>query len=431
MTYYNYFPPAKTCAATFINIMHVNDTLGIVSFNDNASIVYPAGGSAAAKMTSVGMIYQAAQSIMTLQSSGNTNMVAALSTARSLLASSPTPKGMVLLSDGEWNVGGDPLPGLPTDIPVYTIGLGANGQAQTLTSIAAKTGGTYNFAPDPTQLQKMYDAIANKAQVAALVTDEATAVPQFGSHTTAGTVAAGAPAADFIVSWGDWGVAYTPSTPVGAQVNVYLYDPNGQKVTTTPRAVGPGYVVIEVQDPQPGLYSLSAWYSGTGQLNYTGGIFDHNVSVAADLTIHTDEPSVGDPLEFSVHVTDEGDHVEDSSVLAHVEAPMVSVAEALAAHGPALEAWPEAEEGPATPEAKLAALESQVGSQKLLPRGRYPVQMEKTAPGVFTGKLPAAIKAGAHTVHAEIRGHAPAAGSRFQRSVQASVLVPETGGARS
>lgn len=424
MSSLGYFKPAQTDAATFVNIIHVNDRLGIVAFSDNATVVYPQGGSAVVQMTSDSMIFQAAQTIMTLNTINMTNMSAAVTTAGNLLSAAPTPKGIVLLSDGMWNVGVNPLTVLPAGVPIYTIALGPGGAAAILSQIATQSGGTYHYAADPTQLQKVYDAIANQGQVAQLVVDEATQVRQFSAHSTTGTVAAGAPLADFLVSWGDWSVSYTPGTPTGQQVNVYLYDPNGQKVAVTPRAVGPGYVVLEVQDPLPGQYSLSAWYSGTGQLAYTAGILDANSSLNADLQVHAEEPGAGDPLEFSVHVDDEDEHATGARVLAHVESPLVSEDEALETHAAVLASWPAGEDaGSAEPRAKLAALVQQAGAGAILPRGHTPVQMTESRPGVYTGKLPAAAKPGAHTIRAEVTGIARSSGTPFQRTVQSSVLV--------
>ncbi len=423
----NYFLPAKTDAATFINVMHVNDRLGIVSYSDAASIVYPSGGSSVTQLTSNSMIFQASQSVMPLVTINMTNMAAALSTARSLLSSAPGPHAMVFLSDGMFNVGGDPRPGLPSDIPIYTIALGPYGETAVMSDIARLTGGTYQYSPDPVQLQRTYDAIAGPAQVASLVLDEVANISQSQFHATVATVGAGATIADFLVSWGDWSITYTPDTPVGQQVNVFVYDPNGQKVTAVPKAIGPGYAVLEITEPMAGPYSLYAWYSGTGQFVYTAGVLDNNLALSSDLEIAADQPEVGDQLEFSVRLRENDEPIRGALLQASVEHPMVSVPEAAGTYGALLDpvAGPADFQGEDAGAARFASFAQQVGIDRVLPRARTPVGMNETSPGVYAGALPVTHKPGAHTVRVEVRGHSRVGAGAFQRSSQSSIHVRE------
>jgi hypothetical protein len=85
---------------------------------------------------------------------------------------------VILLTDGDWNTGGDPEGGagatsfpeigtgsaiqwaIDHDIRIYTIRLGSSGNEADLQDWATKTGGFYRHAPTPTDLADIYRDIA-------------------------------------------------------------------------------------------------------------------------------------------------------------------------------------------------------------------------------------------------------------------------------
>jgi hypothetical protein len=132
---------------------------------------------------------------------GNTPTRAALHNATLVLkngARTDAIKAIILLSDGDWNVEGDPrgistswpIRAWPADsltssssvvtwakdngIKIYTIGLGQHANAADLTAYATETGGKYYPAPDGAQLAAIYTQIAGELKTEAGVDTQAT-----------------------------------------------------------------------------------------------------------------------------------------------------------------------------------------------------------------------------------------------------------------
>jgi Mg-chelatase subunit ChlD len=101
---------------------------------------------------------------------GTTNMELAIATSIAQLDTDTlTPSGqkfIILLTDGQWNTGSDPLTA-PDATPdavtkgytIYTIGLGSGVDATLLQNIADATGGKYYFATDANALNDIYTNI--------------------------------------------------------------------------------------------------------------------------------------------------------------------------------------------------------------------------------------------------------------------------------
>jgi len=129
--------------------------------------------------------------------SGGTPMREGLYRAVKMLRDNPRSgavSAVVLLSDGDWNTGGDPLGAsgavaFPADsitsstsiiqwakqknISIYTIRLGSDGNEAALKSYASLTGGKYYYAATPSDLDAIYTAIAGDLQTEAGVATKA------------------------------------------------------------------------------------------------------------------------------------------------------------------------------------------------------------------------------------------------------------------
>lgn len=423
MGYSGYLAPAQTDAATFANIMNVGDSLGVIGFSDNASVVF---GSATAPRAITGQADQnaAVTAIMGLQSLNMTNMVSAFTAAAGMLAGSSGNRGEVFLSDGMYNNGGDPVPGLATSPPVYTIALGPNGQASTLQAIATKTGGWYNYAPGPRQLAAIYNAIINQSQVASLVANQQPTVAPFKFVSTPGVIPSGATQASFALNWDDASVAYTPNTPVGNQVNVSLTDPSGQTVSAQPTATGPGFVVFKIPNPTPGTYNATAWYSGSGSLSYTAAIFDNNTAISLALAAPREVLTAGSPLEAEVRLADGDEPLDGARLSLRLESPRVTLDEALSAHAARLNAVEIGEDVPHehAPVARLIRLQQQSG-EDLMPRQDFPITATAAGDGVYRIQVPNVEKAGSHTLHVTANGVSRKSNTPYQRSTRVSFVV--------
>lgn len=418
-----YLRPAQTDAATFVNIMNTGDSVGVVAFSDNASVVF---GSATAptQITSQSVQNSAVTAIMGLTSLNMTNMVAAFSTAAGMLAGSTGNVGEVFLSDGMYNTGGDPVPGLATSIPIYTIALGPNGQQSTLQAIAAKTGGWYNYAPNALQLAAIYNAIINRSSVASLVANQQPTVPQYKFVSTPGVIPSGATQASFALNWDDASVAYTPGTPTGNQVNVFLTDPNGNTVNAQATATGPGFVVFKIPNPIAGTYNATAWYTGSGSLAYTAGIFDNNRSISLALAAPQEVLPPGSPLEAEVRLADGDEPLDGARLSVSLESPLVTLHEALSTHAARLSGVAIGGDVPQehAPVARLIRLQQQSGVD-LLPRQERPLTAAAAGNGVYRIQAPRLEKAGSHTLHVTAHGVSRKSGTPYQRSTRVSFVV--------
>ena len=439
---WGYLAPAQTDASTFINIMNVGDRLGVVAFSDSSSVIVPASGTQIVTVQSLVQLFAAAQTVMQLRSLNMTNFVAALASSHTLIDPAPAPRGIVFLSDGLWNTGGDPMPGLATNVPIHTIALGANGQLTALQTMAQRTGGQYHFTPDAVGLGQIYNQIAGTTQVASLVANATPTVGQFRYTSTPGIIPASATQASFALSWDDRSVVYTPNTPQGQQVNVFLYDPTGQRVNTQASATGPGYVVFRIPSPIAGTYTAYAWYSGTGSLTYTAGIFDDASSVQLNLEMSpagsssgtSSSPAAdsgsgaGGPADFTVRFTDDGEPVAGAHVEVSVESPLRTLADALEMYGPAIAGMAVGEDVPPerADEARLASYAAGAGlTGVVLPRVEQPVPVREIEPGVYAAQLPVGgLLAGSHTVRITATGDGPRTGGRVMRSARTSFHVP-------
>ncbi|MGQ9828818.1 MAG: VWA domain-containing protein, partial [Roseiflexus sp.] len=165
--------------------------------------------------------------IGTLTPLGGTSIGGGLQRSQQLLSTgaSDRRRAIVLLSDGQENTApyvSDVLPQIrASQITVHTIGLGTDADQQLLLSIAAQTGGTYNYAPRPDQLAGIYNTISGA------VSNRQTLI------TTNGTIAIGTTVTndvtiDSSVSeatfWSSWtnpgaGVTFSLQTPGGVTID--------------------------------------------------------------------------------------------------------------------------------------------------------------------------------------------------------------------
>ncbi|MEY2450163.1 MAG: Ca-activated chloride channel [Acidimicrobiaceae bacterium] len=404
-------PAAQTDTCTFINIMQQSDNLAVVAFNDNASRIFPtATAPPLAGITGQATKDAGCAAVLALAAGGNTNITAALVMAQQLLGSAAVPRGIVLLSDGMWNVGGDPTHGLNTSVPVYTVALGQSFNPGFLQAIATQTGGTYNYAPDAFTLADIYNDIASEAHVAALVAQQQRTVSQYNFVTTPVPVAAGNDAGCFTCNWLNTAVAYTPGTPVGSQLTVRLVDPSNQPWAGAPAGTGPGFVAFQVPNPAAGQWQVELWTSAPGGVQATLAGFEPDSSTWLDLAVDSARGTYRSAL-----IAD-GRPVTDARVSAVVHRPLRSLEESLRMHKSDLERIEPDESAVAdgVPEelARLAALRASLSVGAEDP---HPYVFEPLPPPTFDGEAHTGVidvpHDGEYTVHVVAYG----GGARRQR----------------
>ncbi|NJL29371.1 MAG: VWA domain-containing protein, partial [Thermoanaerobaculia bacterium] len=198
------------------------------------------------------------------------NLSAGLNAASKLLLASEPPKAIVLVDASPWNAGTDPLFNLP-DFPVETVAIGDNGQTETLQKIAAQTGGSYNFAAEPSALIGIMLEIVERLGIAQIVAYGSRKVSNHQPYNLVGRVADGTETATFLVFWGDPEITYgVGSSP--RFVTAELLDPMQKPAGVTPAWAGDGFAVFSVPQPTIGSWTSTSTYVGPGGCTFTNAI---------------------------------------------------------------------------------------------------------------------------------------------------------------
>jgi len=162
---------AKTAAINFLDQISPDNKVGIVAFSSTA---YSQSELTDDKFK-VGQVIRNIE----LSSTGGTDIGEALVTGANLLMGSENAKAIILITDGQSNVGlpvADAIEYINLrQVTVYTIGIGTEEGADfygaqlvldetTLKNIALSTSGEYYRAEDEVQLQDAYSRIANSME---------------------------------------------------------------------------------------------------------------------------------------------------------------------------------------------------------------------------------------------------------------------------
>jgi len=137
---------AANAIAQAIQLMEVNDEVGLACYSDEAETVFPM-----TRIIDENTMTDAINSMNTITIFGMTSIALGLQEGQQVLNAADTlstPQGMVLLSDGKQNhvpFVGDVLPSIPSSTDVYTIGFGPDCDEYVLNVIANGTNGLYRY----------------------------------------------------------------------------------------------------------------------------------------------------------------------------------------------------------------------------------------------------------------------------------------------
>ena len=147
---------AKTADKAFVDatLLNADNKVGLVNFATSLVGSLDLTNSKPALYTAIDA-YSA---------TGYTCISCGLNKAMTMIAASSKPRYVILMSDGQWNTGSDPVPIAQSahstyGIVIYTIGFGSDVDATTLQSIATATDGKYYFATTA-NLTQIYQEIA-------------------------------------------------------------------------------------------------------------------------------------------------------------------------------------------------------------------------------------------------------------------------------
>ncbi len=172
---------AQSAAAEFVNALSPQDTVAVLSFNDEVTTVQQSTSDKA----------KAISSLQALTAGGNTALFEATSqgVAQAVESKSLRPV-IILLSDGV-DYGGKSTvsrdesiaQARSADIPVYTIALGSDVDKAYLTELAQATGARFLETPSPEGLSQLYTDIGALLRGQYVVSLQAPDLPAAASHT--------------------------------------------------------------------------------------------------------------------------------------------------------------------------------------------------------------------------------------------------------
>jgi len=437
MRSFGYLEPAKNDLSNFVNLLQDQDRFSVISFSDSVYPVYPTSFKLET-VTGASTLHAATAAIAALSSKNMTNMKAAINEANSIMGTSPAPHGMVLLSDGLWNVGGDPLPSVKTSPPIFTIALGDNGQVTALQKISNKSSGVFQLTPDSIGLASIYFDIVGQAKVAQTVYNRQTPISAAAANGAGGALAlstvpavvrvrTGQDNAVMTVNWDKDSVGYVYGDPVDGKIGVQVMDPDFNIVHPETLYEGMGFVTFRVASPMAGNWQMFASYNGSDNLTLTMGGFDPDDQTGVGVALSDQFPERGGKVELTATLHTNGEAHAVRHAIAEVERPDYDIDEVVRTHADKLAGIKLGED---LDEAQidhpdrlrfhlLAAQEAE--PRKLAPRRSERVPVTIDASGTVKGTFPADLP-GVHVIHLEIYGEHPD-GDVVMRTRKASYAV--------
>jgi hypothetical protein len=313
-----YVDATRNNALRMIDLMSLNDSTAVVSFNQTAAVELPL-----TTITSAGDYAAARSAVSSIAFGGATSIGAGIQKALSVLPASGAQRSILLLSDGYENT--PPmvtsiLPSVPSGVPIHTIALGAASDQALLQSIAATTGGSYFFSPDELGLFQIYNIAHGVMADADMVLEETVS----GSGIDDGYSSFRRDIivdedADFL----DVSIAAQQSAVRLEATLRSISSPNAD-LSRIARKSGSGYLVLHLKRPQAGIYELRVMVQSRAAalcsiaaylrspLRLRLGRFDKRLAA-------------GQPIDLSCAVLEHGKAVPGLSVSASVARPLTSV----------------------------------------------------------------------------------------------------------
>ncbi|MCA9692288.1 MAG: S8 family serine peptidase [Myxococcales bacterium] len=340
MQVFGYVDATRTSSKQFIDLMGVDDRVGVVSFGDSGAVHYHDAGKARL-ITGAAIRDAAKQAVDNINFGGCTYMGDGLQKGADLLAGLTGERAVVLLSDGYDNKGcdqGNPAKpyaidvaaGLPADLAVYTCAMGPASDQTTLEAIADATGGRYFYMPTIDDLYEIYNYMRGSVTDTGIIANESAFA---SSSRVAAVVDCKASRVTFTAAWGDPSLRYVGRAPKGEhELRVRLRTPRGQLLPDDSayvrRTVGAGYVIFDIDEPLAGRWYVEVETARASHTRYTVGGFvrsDLRVDVAASL-----RSIVGRPLRVDVRARLDKLPVQQLQMNASLVAPRVGLRDLIA-----------------------------------------------------------------------------------------------------
>jgi subtilisin family serine protease len=287
MVAYGYTDTTRAASRQFVDLLGIDDAVGVTSFGDTGDVEFPAGAPVSVRtITGQAVRDDAKASIDAIGFGGCTFMGDGIAEGSALLSGTTGPRALLLLSDGYDNKGCDELnpakPSaldavamLPADLTVHTCAMGPWSDQILLEQVAAATDGRYYFMPTIDDLFEIYNYIRGQVSGTSVVANETAAASE---SRVAAFVDATAVRATFALSWGDPERRYVSGVPAKPEeFTARLRMPGGNLLhpdaSDLRRVSGAGYVAWDVPEPAAGRWHVEVRTPGDTHLRYTVGVF--------------------------------------------------------------------------------------------------------------------------------------------------------------
>ncbi len=307
MVWSGYVDVTRTSARSFVDLMAIDDALGVASFGSTATDDFPSTSPASLRTIATQADRDAATAAITgLSFGGSTMMGPGLQRAADVLPPGAGRKAIVLLSDGYDNGTPDARTvagGLPADVAVYSCAMGPLSDQTLLADVAASTSGRYLYMPTIDDLFLILNVIRQQVTGDGLVVNE--------RHTASASrvgawVESAATEATFLVNWADPKLSFSGRDPKEAdEIDVRLRMPNGRVVhpfdPSVRRLEGPGHVAFRVEEPLAGQWWVEVATARRTHTQYAVGGFVRS-PIRVDAAINPQRPLRRTPLDVRVDV---------------------------------------------------------------------------------------------------------------------------------
>ncbi len=323
-----------------IERLSVDDTVAVVSFGSSSTVEYPLMPLYGVQPITGQASRDAAKAAVDGVSFGGcTNIGEAITSASNLLSAVGGKKGIFLVSDGYDNKGCDPTnpskPSaseaaavLPSDIPIYSCGLGPLSDVIGLESLATTNGGRFYYMPTVDEIFEIYNYIRGQVSGDAIVVNE---TAMASTSRIPFWIDADCNKATIAVQWHDASVEFTPREPTNEHsVFVRLRNPRGKAVvencsyvrTRTDR----GSVTFDIQQPAAGKWYVEVATKRHSHLKYTvGGFVDSPIRIHSAVRVDGRTRSGSPDLTLATAVVDGTQPVENWSMFASARFPKYGI----------------------------------------------------------------------------------------------------------